>query len=203
MSEIETVIFDLGGVLIDWNPRHLYRKIFEEEQVMEDFLNEVCNSEWNERQDKGRSFSEAVLLKQKEFPEFHDAIAAFHSRWTEMISGPIVGTVELLSEISTKRSIRLYALTNWSAETFPYALANFDFLRIFEGILVSGKEELIKPDPEIYLRLLQRYDIEPSTALFIDDSMKNVLGAKSCGINSFHFTDPVSLRKHLESLKIV
>lgn len=202
MQTIETVVFDLGGVLINWDPRNLYRKVFEREEEMEYFLDHVCTGSWNGEQDRGRTFAEAVKLKQKEFPKYHEEIALFHTRWDEMIRGSIRGTVDILKKLHEKRQCRLYALTNWSAETFPYALENFNFLQIFEGILVSGKEILIKPDPEIYKLLFRRYDIDPKAAVFIDDSLKNVEAATGLGMKAIHFRDAEQLTQELGQLEI-
>ena len=173
MRNIETIVFDLGGVLIDWNPVYLYSKIFDDPQKVDYFLTHVCNNEWNAEQDRGRTFAEAIKLKQTEFPEYSEAIAAYFDRWPEMISGAIKETEIILNRLYDSGNYRLYALTNWSSETFPYAWANFELLRKFEGILVSGKEDLIKPDPEIYKRLNSRFDINPEATVFIDDSLKN------------------------------
>lgn len=203
MNSIETIVFDLGGVLIDWNPRHLYRKVFDTEEEMEYFLAEVCTGPWNAEQDRGRTFEEAIAMKSEEFPKFKQEINLFYSRWPEMIAGPISGTVEILKELYDNRQYRLYALTNWSAQTFPYALEHFPLLRYFEGILVSGKELLIKPDPAIYHLLGKRYDIELSKAVFIDDSTNNIKGANDVGMQGIHFKDPNQLRKDLSDMGLL
>lgn len=203
MNRFETVIFDLGGVLIDWNPRYVFNQVFNSEEEVEFFLETVCHGDWNAQQDKGRTFADAIEMKIREFPEFKDQIPLYHSRWTEMIKGQIDGTVDILHELFNRRRLRLYALTNWSAETFPYAWDNFNFLRMFEGILVSGKEKMIKPDPEIYQLILERYDIDPSSSIFIDDSMKNVQGAESQGIHGIHFESPQQLRQKLVQFDIL
>ncbi len=197
MNKIETIIFDLGGVLIDWNPRYLYRNVFDDQEEMEYFLEHVCSGEWNGEQDRGRSFEEAILIKQKEFPHYNNEIELFFSNWHEMISGCIQGSVDILDKLYSQRKLRLYALTNWSHQTFPYALENFEFLKRFEGILVSGKENLIKPNPAIYHLLLSRFDIIPERAIFIDDSLKNIEAANKVGLHGLHFSDSLNLKKQL------
>ncbi len=203
MSSINTIIFDLGGVLIDWNPRHLYRKIFKTEEEIEWFLQNVCTSEWNEQQDAGRSFEEATDELLAKFPEHEVAIRAWYGRWEETINGPIHDTVEIFKTLKAENKFRLYALTNWSEQTFPWALKNFEFLHWFEGIVVSGIEKSRKPFPEFYRILLNRYAIDPSKAVFIDDVHRNILGGEAVGIKGIHFQSPDQLRKDLVALNIV
>ena len=197
---IKTIIFDLGKVLINWDPRNLYRKVFSDEKEMEYFLSEVCTMDWNEQQDAGRSWKDGIDLLVPQFPKYEMEINAYFDRWEEMLGGEISGTVEILKQLKASRKFRIYGLTNWSAETFPIALKQFDFLKLFEGILVSGNEGIKKPDPAIYERMLERYQIERQTALFIDDSLRNVKAAEKTGIKSIHFTSPEALEKSLEIL---
>ena len=197
MNHIDTVIFDLGGVLIDWNPRYLYRKIFSTEEEINWFLENVCTNEWNERQDAGRSFEDATHELEKRFPKHKDAIQAWYGRWEETVGGPINETVDILRAIRDQKQHRLYALTNWSAETFPWAWQNFGFLRWFEGIVVSGEEKLVKPNARIYEVLLDRYKVTPSRAVFIDDNLKNVAGAHAAGIHGIHFQGAEKLKEEL------
>ena len=197
---IQTIIFDLGGVLIDWNPRYLYRKIFDTEAQIESFLAQICTGDWNEQQDAGRPLATATQLLVDQHPEQEAAIRAFYDRWIEMLGGPIDGTVEVFRKLKAQGTHRLYALTNWSAETFPHALERYDFLGWFEGILVSGQEMMKKPDPRIYQLILDRYNIEPSTALFIDDSQRNVDGALASGIQAIRFESPQKLQEDLDRL---
>lgn len=198
MSNPETIIFDLGGVLIDWNPRYLYRKIFSTEEEVSWFLENVCTTAWNEQQDAGRSFEEATAELVTRFPLHEVAIRAWFSRWEETIGGPIQETVDLLATLRTQQRHRLYALTNWSAETFPWAKQNFDFLHWFEGIVVSGEEKTLKPHPEFYQILLNRYQVNPTTALFIDDNFRNAEAARTLGMDSIHFKSPTQLRADLQ-----
>ncbi|MFG0669674.1 HAD family hydrolase [Pseudomonas sp. xss_1] len=197
---IDTVVFDLGGVLVDWNPRHLYRKIFRnDEAAMESFLSDVCNTAWNEQQDRGRPWSEAISEAISHHPSHEANIRVYRERWDEMLSGAMVGTVEILNELQLG-GIRLVALTNWSAETFHYAERRFEFLKKFEGVLVSGKEGLIKPEPEIFQLLLHRYSLAPRRTLFIDDVEKNVAAARAQGMLAVRFTDADQLRSDLVTL---
>lgn len=203
MSSINTVIFDLGGVLIDWNPRYLYRKIFKTEEEINWFLENVCTPEWNDQQDAGRSFEEATEELVTKFPEHELAIRAWYGRWNETINGRIHETVELLKEIKESKKYKLYALTNWSAETFPWALDNFEFLHWFEGIVVSGVEKSRKPFPEFYKILFDRYQINPAQAIFIDDNIKNVEGALKVGLPTIHFQSAEQTKKELAKAKVI
>ncbi len=203
MSSTNTVIFDLGGVLIDWNPRHLYRKIFKSEDEIEWFLQNVCTSEWNEKQDAGRSFEEATHELLVKFPEHEMAIRAWYDRWEETIIGPLPETVAILKELFELKKYRIYALTNWSEQTFPWALNNFGFLHWFEGIVVSGIEKTRKPYPEFYQILLDRYAIDPAKAVFIDDVLRNILGGEAVGIKGIHFQSPALLREDLKKMNIL
>lgn len=201
MNSVETVIFDLGGVLIDWNPRYLYRKIFKSEEEVEWFLNNICTAEWNDRQDAGRSFAEATEELLSKHPDWEIPIRAWYNRWEETISGPIEGTVEILKTIKGSGH-RLYALTNWSAESFPIARQKFDFLNWFHGIVVSGVEKTRKPFPEFYQILFDRYAVAPGRSVFIDDNVSNIRAARDLGLNAIHFTSPEQLRGDLRNYKI-
>lgn len=197
---INTIIFDLGGVLIDWNPRYLYRSIFRSEEEIDRFLDTICTDAWNAEQDRGRSLREATEQLAAEHPEWADEIRAYYGRWPEMLRGSIAESVELLDSLRQGNQYRLLALTNWSTETFPIAQQRFDFLDWFEGIVVSGEERLIKPDPKIYQLLLDRYQVNPAEAIFLDDSKKNVEGAKEVGLHSIHFHSPMQAREDLADL---
>jgi 2-haloacid dehalogenase len=201
--KIDTIIFDLGGVLIDWNPRYLYRKIFQTEEEVTWFLENICTSEWNDQQDAGRSFAEATEILVKKHPEWEAPIRAWYGRWQETISGPLHETVEILRSIKDNHPHRLYALTNWSAETFPWALDNFDFLHWFEGIVVSGLEKTRKPLPEFYHILFNRYNVTPRDAVFIDDNLKNIEGAKAVGLQAIHFQSPQQLKDDLKKVGLL
>jgi 2-haloacid dehalogenase len=197
------VVFDFGGVLLNWNPRHLYRKLFAGDEVaMESFLANVCTTAWNERQDAGRSFADGVAELLPRHPGKEALIAAFGQRFDEMIAGPIDGTVEILAEL--KRSgVPRYGLTNFSAETFRPQRRRFEFLSWFDGIVVSGEEGVIKPDPRIFRILLERYRIAPEEAVFIDDNPANAAAATALGIHGIHFRSPDALRSELVSLGLL
>ena len=196
-SNIDTIVFDLGGVLIDWNPRYVYRTIFETEAEIDDFLENVCTHDWNAQQDAGRPLAEATQILIDRHPDWEGEIRAYYGRWIEMLGGPIYETVEILENLKASGRYRLYALTNWSAETFDVPRERYDFLNIFEGIVVSGVEKLIKPDPAIYRILIDRFSLNPRQSVFIDDSLKNVQGARSVGLNGIHFKSPMQLREAL------
>ena len=200
VANTDAVVFDLGGVLIDWNPRYLYRQLFPGDvEGMERFLSEVCTSTWNERQDAGRPWEEAIDEAIAEHPQHAALIRAYRERWEDMLSGPIANTVRLLEELKDTGP-RLYALTNWSQYTFPRALELFPFLHWFEGIVVSGQEGLIKPDPAIFGVLLSRFGIEAARSVFIDDSLANVHAAARLGFRAIHFRDATQLRPELIAL---
>jgi 2-haloacid dehalogenase len=202
-KKFETIIFDLGGVLIDWNPRYLYRKIFKTEAEIDWFLQNICTSEWNEQQDAGRSFEDATNELLEKFPQHELPIRAWYDRWQETISGDLPGTVEIFKTLKDGKKYRILALTNWSAQTFPWALSNFPFLHWFEGIVVSGVENTRKPFPEFYQILLDRYQVDPSKAIFIDDSQRNIVGAQAVGIHGIHFQSPDQLKQELISLGVL
>jgi 2-haloacid dehalogenase len=197
------VIFDLGGVLIDWNPEYLYRKIFADKAQMQHFLTEVCHSDWNREQDRGRLFAEALRERIAQFPEHEANIRHYHERWDEMLGGAIEENVAVLEDLHQRPDIHLYAITNWSAETFPVAQQRFPFLRYFEDTVVSGELKLVKPDPKIYQTLLDRQPVVPEQAIFIDDVQENVVGAEALGIHGIHLTPETDLRKELEALGVL
>ncbi len=194
---IDTIIFDLGGVLIDWNPRHLYRKIFDDEAKMEHFLKDITTSDWNEEQDAGRPVAEATEILVNQHPEYKKEIEAFYGRWPEMLGGPIQGTVDIFKALKDAGTHKIVALTNWSAETFPVAQERYEFLTWFEGILVSGEEKLKKPDHKIYHLILDRYGIKAENAVFIDDNLRNIKASIECGLHGIHFESPEQLKKSL------
>lgn len=200
---INTIIFDLGAVLVDWNPHYLYRKLFTDEQEMKDFLANITTPDWNEEQDAGRSLQEGTDLLVQQHPQHEANIRAFYGRWDEMLGDAIEGTVEILKQLKESDRYKLYALTNWSAETFPVALERYEFLSWFDGIVVSGAEKMRKPNPVFYQLLLNRYNVKAQEALFIDDNLRNVLAAEKLGITSIHFLSPEQLKTELKKLKIV
>jgi 2-haloacid dehalogenase len=197
--QIHAVIFDLGGVLIDWNPRHLYRKLFDDEAAMETFLAEVCTPSWNLEQDRGRPWAQAIADLSAQHPDKAELIAAYRARWHEMLNGPIAGTVAILEELDDAGT-PLYALTNWSAETYPHAEQLYSFLGRFRAVVVSGRIGFVKPDAAIYHHAIARFGVAPERTVFIDDSAKNVAGAEAVGLRAVHFSGPEALRRDLAAL---
>jgi len=197
------VVFDLGGVLVDWNPRYLYRPLFHgDEDAMERFLAEVCTPAWNDEQDRGRPFAEGCALVARDRPELRELIEAWPARFDETMAGPIPGTVEILAELRA-RDVPLYALSNWSAETFPRALARFPFLQWFDGTVISGSLRVAKPDPAIYQHLLDTYRLRAEDTLFIDDAPRNVDAAAALGMQAMRFVDAAALRVALVDLGLL
>jgi 2-haloacid dehalogenase len=203
MKKFNTVIFDLGGVLVDWNPAYVYRTIFNTEDEIQWFFENICTSDWNEEQDSGRSLRDATEGLVKKFPLHEKNIRAYYERWEEMLGGPIDETVEILRILKANNNLKLYALTNWSAETFPIALKRFDFLHWFHGRVVSGEEKTRKPFPEIYERLITRYNIQPQYAIYLDDNPRNLEPAKRLGMATIHFQNPEQFRKELSRLQVL
>ena len=201
MKKIKNIVFDFGGVLVDWNPAYLYSKLFENEAEMNYFLTNVCNPEWNIQQDAGRPLAEATELLQKEYPHYKTLIGHYYSRWEEMLGGEISENVSLLEML--KPNYPLYGLTNWSAETITIAFNKYDFFKSFDGIVVSGDEKLIKPDPELYKVLLERYNLHPHETLFIDDNLKNIETASEMGFHTIHFAEKVDLEKEVKKLGLL
>jgi 2-haloacid dehalogenase len=198
-SPIKTIIFDLGGVLIDWNPAYVYLDVFDGDQKkMQWFFDEICTMDWNENQDAGYPLAQATADLVKQFPEHENLIRMYYGRWEEMLGDSISGTVEILKKLIDNPNYNVVALTNWSAETFPIALKKFDFLHWFEGIVVSGTEQIRKPFSDIYQITLDRFKIDPKTAIFIDDNLRNIRGAEALGINGIQFTNPKQLANSLE-----
>lgn len=189
------IIFDLGGVLVDWNPRHLYRKVFPEPE-MEFFLGHVCTGTWNLATDAGKPFLEAIREKQREWPAYEEAILWWRTRWEEMLAGPIQGTVDLLRELK-ENGHPVFALSNWSAETFPIARRRFEFLDWFQDILISGDVGLVKPDPAIFRLASRRFGVPMEGTVFIDDALPNVEAARALGFEGIHFTGAAPLRRAL------
>lgn len=204
MRGIRAAVFDLGGVLIDWDPRHLYRKVFgRDEAAMESFLTTVCTAEWNAEQDRGRPFAEAIGELIARMPKHRANIEAYFERWGEMLHGQIPGTESVLIELRSA-GIRLCGLSNWSAETFPIAVDRFPCLRLFDGILVSGAEGVAKPDAAIFEILCERYDLDPAACVFVDDAPANVRAAGEAGFaHAIDFTSAAELRSRLLEIDVL
>ena len=199
MRNITSVVFDIGGVLIDWNPRHLFRKVFESDEEMEWFLSNICTYEWNVQQDGGKLFSVATAELSAKYPDYSDKIAMYYGRWTEMLGGEIKGTVRIFHELKSK-GMPLYALSNWSHEAFPVAYERYGFMKLFDGLVVSGYEKLLKPDHAIYRVLMERYGINPAESVYIDDNRPNAEAAGELGFHAIHFLSPDQLREELRVL---
>ena len=198
---INTIVFDFGGVLIDWNPKYVYRKIFNDDVKMKWFLSNVCTNEWNLEQDKGRPFAEGISILKKSFPEHAANIEIFYSQWEQMLKGEVPETVDILKQL--KKGYKIYGLTNWSGETFPIAFKRFDFLQLFDGIVVSGNEKMIKPDKRFFQLLLDRYELKAENCVFIDDSEKNIESAIELGFHAIQFTSPEKLKQDLKFLNLI
>ncbi|MEI6950592.1 HAD family phosphatase [Paraflavisolibacter sp. H34] len=203
MKNITTIIFDLGNVLIDWNPDYVFDKLFTDKEAKKHFLQNICTSDWNEQQDAGRTIKEATEELVAKFPEHKDPIEAYYGKWIEMIGGPIHDTVEIFRQLKESGRYKIYALTNWSAELFPLVLAEYEFLHWFDGRLVSGEEKIRKPQPEFYQLLLDRFEINADEAFFIDDNLRNIKAAEAMGIRSHHFTSPQKLKEELQQLQLL
>lgn len=199
--EIENIIFDFGGVLVDWNPRYLYREYFQYENEMEFFLNFVCTAEWDLEQDKGRTLAKGTHLLQKKFPEFKSMIELFYDKWEIMLRSDIPETVSLLYKLKTK--YKIYGLTNWSSENISIAYKKFPFFKEFNGIVVSGKEKIVKPNPQIYRVLLDRYNLKAEKSIFIDDNIENIRVAQKLGFYTIHFESPNKLEAELLSINVL
>ncbi|MBS1597083.1 MAG: HAD family phosphatase [Bacteroidetes bacterium] len=198
MNDINTVVFDLGGVLIDWNPDYVYREIIPDEKERKWFYDNICTPDWNEEQDAGRSLHEATELLVKKFPEHEFNIRSYYGNWEKMLGGPIHDTVEILRHLKYDTNKKLYALTNWSHETFPVALQRYDFLHWFDGRLVSGEEKTRKPFVDIYQKLVNRFNIEPSKAIYVDDNARNLFPAKELGFTTIHFHNAQQFKQALK-----
>ena len=195
-SRPRIVVFDVGGVLIDWDPRHLYRKLFRDASAMEDFLGCVCTPTWNLSLDAGRPYAAGVAELTRRHPELAPLIAAYDLRWEEMVAGSYVGTVDLLRSLAAART-PLYALTNFSAEKFPLMRARYDFFDLFAGIVVSGDLGVVKPDPAIFRALVDTYGLVAEECLFIDNSPANVAGARAFGMAAVHYVSTDDLARRL------
>jgi 2-haloacid dehalogenase len=204
MSDIKNIIFDLGGVLIDWNPEYVYLDVFEgDRKKMQWFLDEICTMDWNENQDGGYPLQKATEERVSLFPQYEEWIRMYYGRWEEMLGGSIEETVEILDQLLEDIKFRVIALTNWSSETFPVALQRFEFLHRFEGIVVSGIEKTRKPFPDIYQLTLDRYGFKAEETLFIDDNQRNIDAAADMGIQTIHFKNPKDLKYNLNKKGIL
>jgi 2-haloacid dehalogenase len=197
------VVFDIGNVLVAWDPMALYRKVFDGDEAKAGwFLANICTHDWNVDQDRGRSFAEAVEVLAAAHPDWKEAIAAYHLRWHETVLGPIAGTVAVLEELHSKGT-PLYAITNWNDEKYYETRGRFPFLELFRDTVVSAVEKAIKPEPEIFQILCRRNGLRPADCVFIDDSPRNVEGARAVGMQAIHFTGEEALRRELEAMDLL
>jgi 2-haloacid dehalogenase len=203
MPAPDTVVFDIGRVLIEWDPRHVYRQLFPgDEAGMEWFLREVCSDAWNAEQDFGRSWDDGIAEATQRHPRWESHIRCYRTRWHEMVPGTIEPTVALLQALAA-RSVPLYAITNFAADTFAEVVEHFRFFSLFKGVVVSGIERIIKPDPRIYQLLASRYGLMPEQCLFVDDKQQNVLSARAVGMQAHHFATPEGLHDDLVDLGLL
>lgn len=197
MTQIKNIVFDFGGVLVDWNPRYLYDKYFGDAEQSQWFLDNICLYSWNLQMDGGKPFAEGVKELQTEHPEWAEAIAIYHTRWVEMMGGEVAGTADVLRSAKAA-GYKIYGLTNWSAETFPMIRDTYPVFQEFDGIVVSGEEFLLKPDAAIYRCLLERYALRAEESLFIDDNRDNVATARAIGMEAVRFENAEQLVQVLE-----
>lgn len=203
MQRIDTIVWDLGGVLIDWNPGYVFTDdYFGSAERRKFFFEHVCTHDWNENQDAGYPIAKATEELVSKFSEWETAIRDFYGRWEEMLGGLIEGNVEIFRQLKQKGGYKFYALTNWSAELFPIARQRYDFLQWFDGILVSGEEKTRKPFPEIYELLIKRYSINPATALFIDDNKRNIDAAQEFGFLTIQYKNFQQLKGELQKKQV-
>lgn len=200
--KFNAIIFDLGNVLVDWNPAYLFDKLFTDKKAEAFFLGQVCNMDWHSRQDAGRSVEEATEARVAAFPEWEAPIRAYYGRWSEMFRGPIEGSVQLL-RLLREKGYRTYALTNWNADLYRQSAENYPFLKWFDGKVISGEVGLIKPDPRIFEYLLNKYQLSAGQTLFIDDNTRNVEAAKALGLHGILFQSPEQLRQELMHLGLL
>jgi 2-haloacid dehalogenase len=200
---ISAVVYDIGGVLLDWDPRHLYRKLFGgDEAAMERFLAEVCSPEWHRAHDLGRDTAQSCAELSARYPDQADLILAWARRGEEMIPGPVPGSAELLAELK-QTGMPCYGLSNMEAETFPVRLSRFGFLRLLDGFVISGIEGVAKPDPRIFRMLLRRFRLRPGRTLFVDDNAANVAAAQALGMNAVRFESTPQLRQEFEARNLL
>ena len=201
-SQIKAIIFDFGNVLLEWNPRYVYQRYFQDDpEGMEQFFKEVNFADWNLQQDKGRPFAEGVAILSEKFPHYAELIQAYHENWIDSIGAAYGGTIEILKQLK-KAGYPLYGLSNWSAETFPFAREKYDFFDLFDDFVISGDVGHVKPDPEIFQIMLEKIGRPARECLFIDDALTNINQAQKMGFATVHFQSPEQLAIALHDLKI-
>ena len=196
------VLFDIGNVFVEWDPKFLYQKLIADQDELDAFLANVVTLEWHSEHDRGRPFTEGVEVLSKQFPEYSGLIGYFDTRWRETINGLIPGTVDIMLEL-LERGIGVFGLTNFSDEKWPEFCREFDFTGHFAGVVVSGEEKLIKPDPRIFQTALSRFNLEPEATVYVDDRRENVLAAEQLNMIGHQFFNPVELRRSLTSFGLL
>ena len=196
---IKNIVFDFGGVLVDWNPRYFYRNIFQTEEEMEYFLTNVCTPEWNTLTDSEMTFAEAIEMLVPKFPQYEREIRLYWDGWLDMLHAEIPESITFKAMLRAE-GYRLYGLTNWSAETMPRAKTKFNFMKGLDGMIVSGEEGIKKPDEKIFRLLLERYNLRPEETVFFDDHIENVIAAREIGIHGIHFKDAAQAERDLNLL---
>ena len=199
---IEAVVFDIGGVLLDWNPRYVYRELFDDEEEMERFLGEVCTLKWHEAHDRGKPFADSCAELAALHPEYSEQIFAWGQRSEDMVRGPIEESVEIFRRLKAA-GVPCYALTNMETETFPLRVKRFPFMAWFDGAVVSGFEGVVKPEPEIFERLLERFNLTPEATLFVDDAQRNVDAARQLGVQAVLFSSPAEFEQALADIGLL
>ena len=198
VDRTKAVLFDIGNVFVEWDPRNLYNKLIDDPLELEGFLADVVTLEWHTEHDRGRPFAEGVRLLADRYPEYEDLISAFDERWDETIGATISGTVDILEQLS-EQGMRAYGLTNFSAEKWPSFCRGYAFTDLFGGVVVSGEEKLVKPDPRIYQVAIERFNLDPERTVYIDDRLDNVHAARQLGMIGHHFTAPEPLQADLRA----
>lgn len=198
----KAVLFDIGNVFVEWDPRFLYQKLIADQDQLAVFLADVVTLEWHSEHDRGRSFADGIEALSQQFPEYEDLIRVYDTRWSETIGGLIQGTVDIMLEL-LERGISVYGLTNFSAEKWPEFCRDFDFTDYFDGVVVSGEEKLIKPDPRIFHTALSRFNLDPERTVYVDDRRDNVLAAEQLDMIGHQFTSPTVLRHRLTTLGLL
>ena len=194
-------LFDLGGVFFDWHPDHFYKNVFENIEEREFFLAEVCNDQWNVQQDAGRSIAEAELELIPKFPHYEKEIKMYYKNHRKMIRGVFEESVDILKKLKDK-NYDCYVLSNWSAETFEGVTDDYPFLKLFDGLLISGEDKLIKPDHAIYQLARDRFNLNPEETVFIDDKLENIQAAQEMNFKTIHLTDPNIIKTEIKKFLV-
>jgi 2-haloacid dehalogenase len=201
-QKIKAIIFDFGNVLLEWNPRLVYRRFFQDEESMEQFLHEVNFMDWNLQQDKGRPFDEGIAELSKKFPHYTELIQAYYDNWIHSIGDSLAGTIEILRQLKDA-GYYIYGLSNWSAETFPRAREKYDFFSLLDDMVISGQVGVVKPEAEIFEIMLKKIGRPASECVFIDDALANVEQARRMGFVTIHFKSPEQLDQELHQLGLL